>query len=1078
MKSGGTRRRFRVASLLALIALCGMLAVPAMAQTTTGSIYGTVADETGAVIPNAPVVVKNIHTGETHTANSNDSGNYTFPAIEPGDYSVSTRVSGFQAMEQTHIHLSASQSVHVSFELHAGAENQTVTVNAETTLVDTRESQMGETIDQRRIEDLPLNGRNAYDLVQIIPGVTNYKPAAAGGDSAGTTFQVNGNRSYGNSFYLDGVFDTTIYRNGGSQMPNPDALQEFRILTSNFDAEFGREPGGVVNAITRSGTNAYHGTVFEYLRNNVLNAKNYFQSSVTPLKQNQFGASFGGPIVHNKLFFFGSYQALRLRTPSTITSSSLITPTPAEAMGDFTMSPVSRQPKSPAVSCNGVANKICPALLDPVAQNLLKYVPLADPVTRLTPQQSAPANGDGNEYLGRVDDQLTASHKVSGLFYTSRTRTKIPAPGQNKVLDFTQAASYENQTNTSLSDSWIVSPTAVNNLRLFYVLNHYQINSVFDSTWSDYGSQVGSAGPLARQPLITIAGYWAMGLGGQGPQNLSMQQVGASDTFNWLSGNHSLKLGGSMIWHKYAETGVFLQSGKVAFTGNGANALVNFLEGKATQLEQNTGAFHRFHAYIPAVFAQDDWKISRKLSLNLGLRWELYPPYKGQNNRGTFVPNVQSIRFPTAPLGLLTSGDPGIPDGIRHTTWKTFAPRVGFAYDVLGNGSLSLRGAYGLFYSASGETMEGNLVQQPFQLDVKVNNTPNLVTPYAPGPDPFPYDVSHPVFTSGASLTGMPPNDNNVPSVQEYNLTLQKQFGENWGAQIAYVGSVSHEFYLLRDQNSPVFKPGASTSTAGLNARRPYQPTPSTYEFGTITLLDPSANASYNALQVTATRRFANGFSLLASYVWSRDLQTVSADPSNSLNLVNENDISMDYGLSDFAVPRRFVASYLWSLPGVHHWGLLGKEVLSGWQINGITTLQSGTPFTITSGKDTNLDGTNTDRPDQVGNPNLPSGRSRAQKIAKFFNTSAFAQVPAGTPYGNVRRASMLGPGTVNTDISAFKTFPVFRESTVQFRGEVFNVFNNVNLTNPNGVLTNAKFGVITGSGSPRIVQFALRYSF
>lgn len=1071
-----------VRAFVPMIGVVLVLAAFVAAQTTTGSLYGTVADQSGAIIPGATVTVRNIQTGQIRTATSNGSGSFIFPALEPGDYSVAARMSGFQTMQQSPVRVDVAQNVHVSFALRPGAQSQTVTVSADTTLVDTRESQLGETVSQEQVQDLPLNGRNAYDLVQIVPGVTGYTAAAAGGDQVGATFNVNGNRSNDDSFYLDGVFDSTIYRNGGSELPNPDALEEFRLLTSNFDAEFGREPGGVVNAVTRSGSNQFHGALYEYLRNNVLNAKNYFNTGVTPLKQNQFGGRLGGPVLHNKTFFFGSYEGFRVRTPAIISSASLVTPTAAEAQGDFSADPAKQQPKMPngqPYSCNNKVGVICPNLLDPVAQSMLASVPLSNPATGHPAEQSASANIGADQYLGRVDDQITAAHKLSAMFFTSRATTQDPNQGANQVFAFTEASHYDNQTNAVLSDTWTLSPNALNSLRLFYALNHYEVNSVYNTTWSDWGSQVAPAGSLARQPLLVIAGFWTMGLGGQGPTNIAMQQIGVMDTFNWTRGNHTVKLGGSFIWNKYAETGVFLESGKATFTGFATgNAMADFLLGRANNFEQNSGAFHRLHVSDPALFAQDDWKLTHRLTLNLGVRWELYPPYSGQNNFGTFVPYVQSRRFPTAPLGLLAAGDPGVPDGVRHTSWTTFGPRAGFAYDVFGNGKTALRGAYGIFYSAQEETLNGNLEQQPFQLDVAVNHTPNLVTPYAPNADPFPYSVTTPVFTSGATITGLPPYSNSVPYAEEFNLTLQQQLSANWSAEIAYVGNLGRKFYLFRDQNSPAYVAGASTSTAGLNARRPYEPTPNSYTFSRITQVDPAGNSSYNALQATVTRRFSHQFSLLASYVLARQIDFVSNDPQSVLTLVNEDNIAMDKGLADSAVPQRFVASYMWALPAVHAGGFMGKQVLSGWRLNGITTLQSGTPFNITSGKDTNLDGNNNDRPNLVGNPVLSQGRSRADKIREFFNTSAFAQVPANTPYGNVSRNSMIGPRFVDTDFSAFKDVQVWRESTFEFRGEVFNLFNNVNLHNPTAIMTSKVFGKVPSAGQPRIVQFALRYSF
>ena len=1082
MRTNRTGLRFKSTCLLPIIALVAIVAISATAQTTSGSIYGTISDQGGSVIPNATVTVKNNATGETRTVVSNGAGNYLFPALQPGNYTVTAHEKGFQTETQNGVQLAVAQNVQASFKLPVGSQNQTITVSATTTLVDTRESQLGETVGRVRIRDLPLNGRNAYDLVQLVPGVTNYKAAAAGGDNAGTTFTVNGNRPLDNSYYLDGVFDSVIYRNGGAVLPNPDALDQFRLLTSNFDAEFGREPGGVVNVITRSGTNQYHGVMWDYLRNDVLNAKNYFLTGVTPLRQNQFGVATGGPIARNKTFIFGSYEGLRVRTPAIIASSALVTPTPAETRGDFSAEPSKRWPKQPngkPYSCNGIEGAICPNLLDPVALNLLKYVPLSNPVTGRPPEQSAPANINADQYLVRVDNQLTGKHRLSGMFFTSRATTEAPNIGKNQILDFSGASHYENQTNAVVSDAWIISPVMLNSLRLFYSLNHYVTRDVFPSTWSDYGSPIKQGGPQTSQPLITVNGYWTMGMAGNGPNNQSMRQLGAMDTFNWTHGNHEIKMGGSFIWNWYAETGAFLDSGKLAFTGFATgNPLADFLLGRASTLEQNTGVFHRLHAPDPALFVQDDWRATHRLTLDLGLRWELYPPYTGQNDMGTFVPNVQSKRFPTAPLGLLSSGDSGVPDGVRITSWKTFAPRFGFAYDLFGNGATAIRGAYGIFYSAEEETLTGNLEQQPFLLDVIANDTPNLSTPYAPNPDPFPYTVSKPTFTSGATIIGLPPHSNAVPYVQEYNLSLQQQLATQWSMQIAYVGSVSRKFYLLRDENSPVYVPGAKTTTAGLNARRPYEPTPATYVFGAIHEVDPAANASYNSLQATLTRRFAHSFSLLASYVWSRNIDFVSNDPNTVPQLVNENDIGMEKGLADYAVPQRFVASYIWAAPTIHRGGFVGRQILSGWQLNGITTLMSGTPFTVTSGRDSNLDGITNDRPNQVENPILPGGRSRGQKINMFFNTAAFAQLPAGVPYGDVRRSSLLGPGTVNTDFSAFKNFHVTRESMLQFRAEIFNLFNNVNLNNPNALMTSKKYGQITGAKAPRIVQFALRYSF
>jgi hypothetical protein len=1072
--------------LPALLALCvALLAGTALGQTTTGSIFGTVADQTGSVVANATITATDVATGISRTTQSNASGNYLFPSVLAGDYTVVAQAKGFGTETEKGLHVDVNQSANATFKLAVGSESESVTVTSGSTLVDTRESQLGETVDQKRIEDLPLNGRDVYSLVQLVPGITSYSAQTAGGNQYGTTFSVNGTRTNQDSFYLDGAFDTSLFITGGNLIPNPDALQEFRLLTNNFDAEYGRFPGGVVNVITRSGGNAFHGAVYDYFRNSALNLKNYFNTTITPLKQNQFGGTFGGPIIHHKAFFFGSYEGLRIVTPTIIASQSLSTPTPAEAMGNFSALNPKQYPMISAgvpYSCNGVQGVICPNLLDPVAQNILKSVPMADPASGLTPQQSASGNTSANQYLIRIDYQVTPNHQVSGTFFQSLSNHTNPGQGGNQILAYSGGVTTDNQTNVALSDVWTISANKLNTFRPFYTLSHTNLTNLYNNnTWNELGSQIGLGALPATQPQISINGYWTMGMGSGGPDNLHQQSFGAEDTFDWSLGNHSIKLGGSFFWSRYAEQGEYLGTGAATFTGFATgNALADFLLGRANTFRQNNGASHSLHEPAPALFAQDDWRITRRLTLDLGLRWEVYAPFSGQNNFGTFVPFVQSQRFPAAPLGLLTSGDPGVPDGIMKTQWNALSPRVGFAYDLFGNGTTSLRGGYGIFYASRAVSLTTNPEQQPFILDNTIGATPNLVAPYGPNADPFPYVVNlqHPSFHSGGTISGLPPNASS-PYVQEYNLTMERQLGQAWGLRLAYVGSVSRKFFLSRDENAPAYVPGASTSTAGLNARRPYEPTPSTYVFGSIVENDPANNASYNALQATLTRRFNHGFSLLASYVWSKSIDIASADPSNiTLTLSNQNNISADRALSNYDVPQHFVASYLWETPIVRRFGFLGTDVMSNWQLNGITTLSTGQPFTVTSGVDSNLDGTFTDRPNTIGNPSLGGGRSRSQKIHEFFNTAAFAQVPAGVPYGNTGRNSLIGPGLVNTDFSGFKNIPAWKESYFQFRAEFFNLFNNVNLSNPNAVLTSPLYGKISGSANARIIQFALKYNF
>jgi Carboxypeptidase regulatory-like domain/TonB-dependent Receptor Plug Domain len=1015
------------------------------------------------------------------TTKTDAAGNYSFLVLDPGDYDVNAQLMGFRSQTQASIRLDANQSVHVNFTLQVGSVEHSEMVEASTALVDTRDSQIGDTVDQKSIVDLPLNGRNAYDLVQLLPGVTNYIPDVATGSRAGTQVTVNG-ITHNTSFYLDGAYNTDL-QFGGNLLPNPDALQELRVLTSNYDAEYGHFAGGVINAITSSGTNQYHGLVYDYLRNNIFNAKNWFLTSVTPLHQNQFGGNLGGPmaLTHDHGFFFLSYQGLRIEQPDNVASASLITPTALERTGDFRGTPAASRPN---VSCNNVQFKICANLLDPVAQSLLAFVPVGDSTPGVNyghpSQQVANANLTADQGMARVDFHLNEKHQLSGMYFESRGSTNSPTVGGNQIVSFAGMQNYEGQYNVIASDTWIISSTRVNSVRAFYSLNHYIIENIYGNQHmlSDLGSHAAMGRSYSAPPCFAITGYWQMGTNNTGPADALSSTLGISDTFNWALGNHEVKLGGAYMWDRFTSMGGASSNGIFTFTGSTTgNALADFLEGHANSLMQNNGSSFRSHSQDPSIFVADNWHIARKLTLNLGLRWEYYPVYTGQNDTGTFVANVRSTRFPMAPLGLLTSGDKGIPDGILRTPWNTFAPRFGFAYDVFGNGLTSLHGAYGIFYSPIDQiAVTSSLVQQPFSRSVTVARTPNLVTPYAPAPDPFPYtpSPSNAVFLSGANIFALPPNDKYIPSAQQYSLGVQQQYGSKWSSQINYVGNVGHHLYIARDQNSPIYNASCTNATCGTtggqNIRRPYQPTPATYIFAAISLSAPAANSWYNSLQATLTRRLDHHFSIEADYVWSKVMGYGAP--------VNSYDVSSSRGLLAIDVPNNFVVSYIYSIQGVDHLGFLGKTLLSGWQLSGITSLRSGQPFNVTSGADTNFDGSNNDRPNVVGDPHLPSGRGRVATKNAYFNPAAFGGLAAGVPYGNATFDILLGPKYVNTDLSVFKIFPIYPEFTAQLRAEVFNVFNNVNMNLPNSTLSSPAFGTISVAGSPRIVQFALRLSF
>ena len=1042
------------------------------AQSTTGTIYGTVEDPSGAAIVGCTVTARDTATGVAQTAITNQSGAYTFQTVDPGDYSVSTTTTGFKTQTQTGVRVAANDNVHVAFQLATGSATENVSVAAGVTMVDTREAQIATTIGQQELQQLPSENRDVYSLVATVPGVTNYSAASLTGDLDGTTFSVNGLPANMVSFYLDGSYND-VYKDqsGGNAVPNPDALEELHLITSNFDAEFGRTPAAVVNAITRSGTQQFHGEAYDYIRNDMFEAKPYFQTSVPALKQNQFGGNLGGPLLKNgNAFFFVDYQGTILHTPAVVNSTSIVTATALERAGDFRQSTI-----VPKVSCNGVAGVICPSAFDPVAVNLLKFVPIENPDGKSTVQQSSNGDNTVNQGTARVDYHGFQNHSIELLFFTQRGTQNVPGAGGNAIYSYAGLVDSENQDNIVAGDTWILSPSTVNSFRAFYVQNRYlQANTVGNNFLADLGSQAAEGGPIFSPPVFVINGYWQMGPANAGPNDNDQQAFGAIDTISLTRGQHAIKFGGSYVWDKYSANGNKNAGANFTFTGSATgNALADFLEGKANSLLQSSSSIQRQYSYDPSLYIQDDWQIRPRLNVNLGLRWEVFPPFPGEGVFGTFAANVQSQAVPGAPLGLLYQGDPGIPAGVYATSWTRFAPRIGFAADLFGNGRTSLRGGYGIFYFDQAEIQTGQQLQQPFVASITINKTPNLVTPYAPNPDPFPYvyNSASPRFVSGTTIFAVPTSGGSVPYVEEYNLNIEQQLTSNFAIHIGYVGNATRKNYLQHDINAPIYAPGAATTTAGLNARRPYQPTPKSYTFGAIELNDNVDNETYNSLQASLQGRIGRKFTTRMSYVWGKSLGYAGPNVDNS-------DIARNFGPAAIDLRQRFVASYTYLLPEVQRFGALGREAIDGWHLSGITSFSSGVPFAVTSGVDTNLDGTDNDRANVVGSPYFHGSGSRAQKIQEFIDPAAFA-VPTG-PYGNEQQRGLVGPGDINTDLALFKDFAIEKNASLRFRAEAFNAFGNVNLSTPRTNLTTLNTGVsqITSAAAPRIWQFAAKLRF
>ncbi len=1061
-------------AFVVLLAIVSTVAVPA--QQSTANIVGSVIDPSGAAAAGAAVKAINELTGETHNATSNAMGDYLIPGVAVGRYRIEVEVSGFKKYIREGVTLNVAQNARMDARLELGQVTQEVVVQGGVPLVDTREAQLGGLVDEKRIIDLPLNGRSVYSLVSILPGIANAQLPQQTDLSQGARFNVNGARALQTLFLLDGGLNVGVNRNGGLLVPNPDAVQEFRLITSNYNAEYGRSAGGTVTVVTKSGTNRLHGSLFEFLRNDALDARGFFQASVSPLKRNMFGGTVSGPVIHDKLFYFFSYQGDRQRLGQFANAAR--TPSAAQRRGDFSTAAANQRPLDPNGGQPFPGGVIPASRLDPVAQNILKLIALPNtPDGRVEATRGATL--DTTQYFGKADYQASSNHKASaGLFFV-RSNNYYPftnASGTNSnIPDYAPVSDTPNQNNVTVNEIWTARPTLLNQFTFSYAYGLAAPTSLNRLCWPDWGSKFVPGQVPCYPPQFTVSAGWKGGPGGENVEEDSIYS--AADSVTWIRGAHSLKAGGSLqflrmdYWDRWRLGGNIGVSG--AFT---KNSFADFELGRADSMLVSNGNVMHLRSKAWAGFAQDDWKISRRVTLNLGLRYEIFLPYTALKDRlGNFRPGQQSTVFPNAPTGLVFPGDQGVPKGLVATDRNNFAPRVGIAVDPFGDGKTAIRAGYGVFYSVAYSNLtQFNSNAQPFAINVTAYGTPSFVDPFAnAGGNPFPIPAGVNRFVLSISPPWLDQNAR-TPYVQQYNFTVQRQLWRDMSLEVAYVGNVSRKLYWCRDANQPVYIPGKSTA-ANVDGRRPISPG----VFGLIGHAETASNASYNSLQTTLRRQFSRGLTLLGNYAFAKAIDIQSADQQNwmTLALVDSSNPGLDRGVSGNSLRHVFNLSFVWEPARIQRWGFLGKKILSDWQVNAIARYASGPPFSVTSGVDTNLDGQNNDRPNLVGNPYLDSGRPKNQLLARYFNPAAFAAAATGT-YGTAGRNIMYGPGMANWDVSLFKNIPIRERHQLQFRAEFFNFINHANFGNPVSQLNNPNVGRILAASAGRIIQFGLKYSF
>lgn len=1068
--------------LLAII-LSSMLPSLSAQVVPTATLNGMVTDPSGAVVPSAKIQVVNMATEVKKQTVSDAQGRFLFSFLLPGTYQLDVSAPGFSDYHQTGITLDVNAPATANVHLQLRSASAEVTVAANAQMIDTESSTLHQIVGHQYLENLPLNGRNAATLVTMAPGVTtspgeyNDSYANSGNEVA---YSVNG--TYGDqvSYNLDGAPHKDLISDLNATFPNPDALSEFSVQTNNFDARFGGVGGAVVNIVTKSGTNQIHGDLFEYVRNGDLNAINYFATTQDKLKRNQFGGVVGGPILKNKLFYFGSFQGTTISNISE--GNHAFVPTAAERQGIFP-SPI----KNPATGQPFTDNQIPQQDWNPLSAAMLADIPTtSDPSGELT--YSLPSETRNYEGLGKLDYTLGRHQLMASAFFVNYSASGWN--GNHTLLNY--GLGQEQTTNEGkVSDTFSINPHLVNSFVLdMLVLNSNQSTSAPFSIF-DFGDP-GIAEPAKRfrETGISVTGFSGWGTGRSSPPGKWYQEaVDTSELLNYVHGKSSLFVGAEYDPYLrfdsatgYEEEPIYSFTGFATKTSTYTNAFADFLLGDVQTFTQTAGKAKYTRGHQFAAFAQEEWHVSAKLNLNAGVRWEPFFPYTDPvaGQIGGYVAGAQSTRFPLAPQGMLFAGDSGFPNGGMWDNLGNFSPRIGAAYSLRsGSHSTVLRGGIGIFYIEPFMVLWNNFVQNPPFSPNAILNGVNFSDPYGSAGQQNPFPPFAPVHPSKATSFVTPITYQffnqhwHLGYMQSANFTIEQQLATNLLLRASYVGDRGVNLQDNNELNPAIY--GAGATIKNTNQRRALYPA-----FASMIEMNNAGWSHYNALQLTLEKRTSNGFSFLANYTRSRTTDNQSTDQQLSLTNPDPFNPSFNNGLADEDVPNNFSFDGTGELPHLRSAPRALRAIVNGWALSGILTWANGQPFSITSGQDNSFSGVGKDRADLAPgvNPYLPSGRSRAQEISAMFNTAAFIPNAAGT-FGDSPRNLLRNLNYFNTDASLQRTFPVGERLKFKFRVEEFDLTNHPHLSQPGtNRSATSTFGRITGAGEPRILQLVGRIEF
>jgi hypothetical protein len=1063
------------AVLTALVTV--LISTPAAAQTPTGTILGSIKDAQGGVVPGATVTATNLGTQYSRTVVTDTAGEYAMRLLPVGNYEVAVTMPGFKNFTQSGIALEVGRNARVDVTIELGAVSETVSVVGDSPLVDTASSSLTRTVGPHEVLNLPLVNRDLYQLLSITGGVTNNVSSnSLGGPEQLTTINGSGTAQMGTvNFQLDGGNNTAGLRGTGNPAPNPEAVQEFRVLTNGYAAEYGRFSAGVVDIVTKSGTNAFHGAAFDFIRNEKLNSPRWAPPGTVgtndPLDRKQFGGAVGGPIAKGKTFFFTSYSGLRQE--ETYYRNTAVVPTAAERAGDFSQSAI--KPRDPLTG-QPFLNGIIPAARFDIAAKTIqdRYVPLSNLPNNFY-EVRAPDPIRTNEGTLKIDHQLSPTQSLAFSYFHLRGVDTQPLEGSGNIpwvdrdFDWTQH-------NVNLSHTWTLGSSMINQLRGNYVRQFGARVNRPTTSLADLNSKFTPQGDPTL-PQISVTGYFTATTAIAGP-DAGSNYTGVKDALSITKGKHSFKIGGDVSYEKIIHDTLLNNYGVFSFNGSKTgNAYADFLLGLPATMSQDAPVRKTDNGAYISAFAQDDFRIHSRVTLNLGVRYDVQFPYVDpQNRKLAFVPGQQSTVNPTAPLGLLFPGDTGVSRGIVHTDKNNIAPRLGVAWDPKGDGRTAVRAAFGMFYgSITGNEWNTTADNQPFTVRQSFPTVFTLADPYRnlPGgasPFPFIYTAGAPRFTLPAQVFG-PSLDFVWPVSYQTNLTIEKELGKSVSVTASYVGSFGRHLAAGVDNNYPIY--GAGATTANVNSRRPYLPG----TIGSAMVLSSIFASDYNGLQVSAERRGSH-LTGKAYYSFGRGYEDVDFQGGGLPGVQDALRLGAERARNSNDRTHSLVLSGVWRIDYLHDAPTILRVLARDWTLSTIATFQTGVPLTIGAGTDRNFDGLTNDRADLVGNPELDHGRPIDQLIEGWFNVAAFA-VPAVGTDGSSGRNIIDGPGYRNIDLGVFRDVPLKGQARFQFRLEATNVFNIVNLNNPGTTLNApATFGKIRSAKSMRQIQLGGRVSF